>query len=64
MIHIMRIRNIFTLFLILPLGVSFWFFGWALYWIGSKKLWVKPAKNNSLNGVTFRVLIPEKQNTE
>lgn len=57
----MRKRNRGTLFLMLPLVVFFWFFGWSLYWIGSKKEVVKPRQKSDHKELTFTVLVPEQK---
>jgi len=57
----MRKRNRFTLFLVTPLAVFFWFFGWSLYWIGSNKKLSKPRKKESSKELTFTVLMPQQK---
>ncbi|MCJ7559376.1 hypothetical protein MUO79_01995 [Candidatus Bathyarchaeota archaeon] len=57
----MRKRNRGILFLMLPLVVFFWFFGWSLYWIGSKKEVVKPRQKSDYKELTFTVLVPEQK---
>ena len=57
----MRKRNRFTLFLVAPLAVFFWVFGWSLYWIGSSKKLAKPDKMKNSKELTFTVLMPEQK---
>jgi len=57
----MRKRNRVALFLVMPLAVFFWVFGWSLYWIGSKKKLAKPVKRDSGKELAFTVLIPEQK---
>jgi hypothetical protein len=45
----------------LPLVVFFWFFGWSLYWIGSKKEVVKPRQKSDHKELTFTELMPEQK---
>jgi len=60
----MRIRNRLTLFLSMPVVVFFWFFGWSLYWIGSRKKVAKSVERNHQEYLTFDVLMPEQQYAE
>ena len=60
----MRIRNRLTLFLVMPIVIFFWFFGWSLYWIGSSKNKAKIAKAKTLKDITFEVLTAEQQYAE
>ena len=60
----MLTRNSFTLFLMLPLAVVLWFFGWSLYWIGSNKKKVRLVKKESSKLLAFSVLIPEQKYAE
>jgi len=58
----MRKRNRGILFLMLPLVVFFWFFGWSLYWTGRKKQVIKPKERMSdRKELTFAVLTPEQK---
>jgi len=49
------------LFLLMPLAVFFWVFGWSLYLIGSNKKLAKPRKKDSSKELTFTVLMPEQK---
>lgn len=49
------------MFLVTPLAVFFWFFGWSLYWIGSNKKLSKPEKKESSKELTFTVLMPQQK---
>jgi hypothetical protein len=60
----MLTRNSFTLFLMLPLAVFLWFFGWSLYWIGSNKNKTRSEKKESSKLLSFSVLIPEQRYAE
>jgi hypothetical protein len=44
----------------LPLVVFMWFFGWSLYWIGSRKD-SKPREMAEQNELTFTVQMPEEK---
>jgi hypothetical protein len=57
----MRIRNRLTLFLAVPAVVFFWFFGWSLYWIGSRKSNANSVKRERGEYLTFDVATPESQ---
>ena len=57
----MRIRNRLILFLVMPAVVFFWFFGWSLYWIGSRKHTVKSVERKHQKDLTFDILTPEQQ---
>jgi hypothetical protein len=54
-------RNRVALLLILPIIVCIWFFGWSLYWIGSRGEPVKPRKTIDHKDLTFTVLMPEEK---
>ena len=49
------------MFLVMPVAVFFWFFGWSLYWIGSNKKLSKPRKKESSKELTFTVLMPQQK---
>jgi len=49
------------LFLVTPLAVFFWFFGWSLYWIGSNKKLANPRKKDNGRELTFTVLMPQQK---
>ena len=49
------------MFLVMPLAVFFWVFGWSLFWIGSNKKLAKPVKRNSSKELIFTVLMPEQK---
>ena len=57
----MRIRNRLILFLSMPIVVFFWFFGWSLYWIGSREQSAKSAIRKRQEDLTFEVLTPEQE---
>ena len=57
----MRSKNRLTLFLAIPIVVFFWFFGWSLYWIGSRNYLAKSGKRNSCKDLDFTVLMSEEQ---
>jgi hypothetical protein len=45
----------------MPLAVFFWFFGWSLYWIGSKKGQIKPRKSVRIGELALTVRMPEQE---
>lgn len=57
----MRSRNRFTALLVMPLAVIFWFIGWSLFWIGSRKRRVKPMRKPAHDELHFAVLLPEQK---
>jgi len=57
----MRIRNILTLLISIPIVVFFWFVGWSLYWIGSVKLTTNLVEREHNEELTFEVIMPEQQ---
>jgi len=57
----MRKRNRVALFLIMPLAVFLWVFGWSLYWIGSNKRLTEPGERDSSKELSFAVLMPEQK---
>ena len=57
----MRSRNRFTAFLVMPLAVIFWFIGWSLFWIGSRKRKAKPMGKPAVDELRFAVLLPEQK---
>jgi hypothetical protein len=59
--HFMRKRNRIAWFLIMPLAVFFWFFGWSLYWTGAKKLQIKRKPTHTQAELTFTVIMPEQK---
>ena len=61
---LMLTRNSFALFLMLPLAVFLWFFGWKLYWIGLNKKKTRSEKKESSKLLAFSVLIPEQKYAE
>jgi CHASE3 domain sensor protein len=57
----MRIRNRSILFLAMPVVVFFWFFGWSLYWIASRKQNAKLVERKRQEDLTFDILTHEPQ---
>ena len=57
----MRIRNRLISFLALPAVIFIWFFGWSLYWIGSRKRAAKSVERKHQEDLAFEVLTPEQQ---
>jgi len=57
----MRSRNRFTAFLVMPLVVIFWFIGWSLFWIGSRKRRAQPVRKVAHDELRFAVLMPEQK---
>ncbi len=49
------------MFLVLPLAVFFWVFGWSLHWIGATKKMTIVRKKDSSKQLTFTVLMPEQK---
>jgi hypothetical protein len=45
----------------MPLAVIFWFIGWSLFWIGSRKRKVKPVRKPAHEELRFAVLLPEQK---
>jgi hypothetical protein len=44
-----------------PIAVFLWCIGWSLYYTGGKKEKTRPKAISEANGLTFAVLLPEKQ---
>jgi len=45
----------------MPLVLFFWFFGWALYWIGSKSKMPESIVRKVDEDLKFALLLPEKE---
>jgi hypothetical protein len=53
-------RNRAIVVLLFPVVAILWFFGWSLYWAGSKRL-TKLEKRTRHEGLIFTVLTPEQE---
>jgi hypothetical protein len=57
-------RNRAFLFLVMPIAIFLWIFGWALYFLGSRKQTPQPWTKNIQENLEINVLIPEQQYAE
>ncbi len=56
----MHRRNRFTMFLVMPLVVLIWVFGWSLFWLGSNKKQIIHVKSVESRPLAFSVVVPEQ----
>ena len=60
----MHRRNRLTMFLVMPLVVLIWVFGWSLFWLGSNKKHSIPLKGMESRPLAFSVAMPEQTYAE